>query len=203
MAGETSFRAEVLRKAIHLGSLIIPLFAYYNDKLDTLIFLTGLLALSLFIEWGRYHQPQMKYLIDRYFSFLYRGFERDGSFTFRKLTGATWMLVSAIITFSLFPREIAVAAFSFLVLGDTAAALIGKRFGTWRFGKKKKSIEGTIAFFAICTIVVLCIPELSLLIGCLGALTAALAEALIPDVDDNFSVPLSASIVMSLLAALL
>lgn len=86
-----------------------------------------------------------------------------------------------------------------LALADSAAALVGRRLGTARYGGPGgKSLEGSTAFFATtlgCTIAPLCVdPELRaaqvLLVSLSVALLATLTEAVSRHGLDNLSVPL-------------
>ena len=118
-------------------------------------------------------------------------------------TGATYILLSVCLTVALFTKPIAVAALAFIMVGDTLAALVGRRFGRHRFGHK--SVEGSLACLAGTVAVALVVPGLPLTVGLIGALVAAIAEAIPFGIDDNVTVPLisgaSMSIVTGILAA--
>jgi dolichol kinase len=60
------------------------------------------------------------------------------------LTGASWVLISAVLTVLIFPKVIAVIAFIILIISDISAALVGRKWGRTKLGKK--SLEGTLAF---------------------------------------------------------
>jgi dolichol kinase len=98
---------------------------------------------------------------------------------------------------------------SLLAVGDTAAALAGKRFGRHRYQSFGgiKSVEGSAAFLLVAVLVVFALaqalqvslPPSGLLAFCL-ALT--LVEAVSGYGSDNLSIPLSAVIVLADPAAL-
>lgn len=198
-----SYGAELGRKAFHLTSLSVPIIAWFLPRLDTILMLTVLCALSLIADIERFRPGVIGDLIRKYLNFMIRPHERDARGGLKSLTGSTWMLISAIITFAIFPKPVAVAAFSMLILCDTAAALIGRRFGRIRFGPRKKSLEGSLAFFIVGVIITFFVPQLPLPAGIAGALVATIAEALPWEIDDNFSVPLSAGLVMVLVMSIL
>jgi phytol kinase len=98
-----------------------------------------------------------------------------------------------------------------LALADSAAALVGRRFGASRYGgPNAKSVQGSVAFFSIalgCTGVPLCIySELRLsqivLISFSVALLATLAEAVSRHGLDNLTVPLLTLVLVRTLPSL-
>ena len=76
-----------------------------------------------------------------------------------------------------------------IILGDFAAALVGRRFGRHRFGGNR-SWEGSLAFLVAATIPVFLIPGLPVGIGIAAALLATFVEAFSRVIDDNLSVPI-------------
>jgi dolichol kinase len=98
-----------------------------------------------------------------------------------------------------------------LMVGDGAAALVGRRYGRHRYPfvlAASKSLEGSAAFLltALLTALPLALaappghPPLTPAQLGLGALTATLAEALDLPANDNVRVPLVAGLVMTLMA---
>lgn len=103
---------------------------------------------------------------------------------------------------------IAFAAYAILGIGDAASALVGVAYGRAKLlWNRKKSAEGTLAGLAagfLAGIVMASIPyvfvgspvpPLLLPVVIVGATAGALAET-IPDVEDNFVVPLAAAAAM-------
>ena len=91
----------------------------------------------------------------------------------------------------------AVLALSFLILGDTAAAIVGKSVGRVRiFGK---TLEGSLACFAVCYGLTAIMPGIPFPVGLIGAAVATVFELLPIPLDDNFRIPLSAGFAMELL----
>lgn len=110
---------------------------------------------------------------------------------------------------------IAFGAYAILGIGDAASALVGVAYGRTKLvWNRKKSAEGTLAGllagflagvvmasipYAFAQLVV---PPLILVVVLVGATAGALAET-IPDVEDNFVVPLAAAAAMWGAASLL
>ena len=63
------------------------------------------------------------------------------------ITGATYMLIAALVVYVLYGKEVAIPVMLFLSLGDPAAALVGRRMPGPRI--RGKSPLGTAAFIGV------------------------------------------------------
>ena len=122
-----------------------------------------------------------------------RGHELKG-----KLTGATWVIIGSLITITIFSKNVAVIALIFMSLGDTAAGLIGQKFGKHKVGNK--SWEGFLGGLIVCFIIAIIFPFLPLKISLSGALAAMIMELLPIPLDDNFKIPLGSGAIMMMLS---
>jgi len=123
---------------------------------------------------------------------------------FTSLTGGSYLMLASLVCALIFGasaggRGVFIAAISFLVLGDTVAAIVGLSVGRVRFFRK--TLEGTLAGLAACITVawvVSVLPRLDLPlgIGILGAVSASVVEALPIEVNDNVVVPLLSGAIM-------
>ena len=86
-----------------------------------------------------------------------------------------------------------------MVVGDTVAALVGRRWGRIRL--LDKSLEGSLGCFFACLIVGWVYPgtDVTWPMIVVGAFTATLFEFLPIPMDDNLRMSLSAGFAMSLL----
>lgn len=187
--------AELKRKSIHLASLAIPVAYYFTPDTWTRTWERALLAaviLSLAIEVFRLHHPRTRNIFRHFFGELLRNHE-DAS-----LLGSTYLLIACLLTIHLFPKPVAVLALSFLIVGDTVAAIVGKSFGRIRL-LGGKTVEGSIACFAVCYGMTRLMPDIPAPVGLVGALVATVFELLPIPLDDNFRIPLSAGFAMELL----
>ncbi|MGD0591882.1 MAG: diacylglycerol/polyprenol kinase family protein [Bacteroidota bacterium] len=186
------YRYEIVRKGIHLFSLSIPTIYFFISQQLALCLLLPITAAFIGIDTARYYIPAVSRWFYRWFGWLLRRHETD---TNRKqLTGASNVLISACLCVLLFPKVIAINAFTILIISDTTSALVGRRFGRHRF--LAKSLEGSLAFFVSAAIVILIAPKVSRLpaeyvIGIIAAAIGAVVEALPIRIDDNLSIPLA------------
>ncbi len=203
MPGDIDFRAEVLRKGIHLCSLSIPVLYCYLSKQMALQLLVPVTLAFLTVDVLRYLHPSIGRLFYTVFGRMLRRHEVNGRT--RTLNGASYVLLSATLCVIFFPKIIVVTSFAILIISDTAAALIGRRFGKHRF--YHKSLEGSSAFVVSAVLVVLFTPKVAYLpmeyvIGILAGIVGAIAEILSYNIlDDNVAIPLSIGGVMWLLYA--
>jgi len=137
------------------------------------------------------------------FNRMLREKEKQASF---RLSGAPYLIGSALMCIMLFPTVIAMTGFAVMLIGDTVAALIGRRFGRHPINAGTKSLEGSISFCVAGFAIVLFFfftcaqPMLFLVSGGIGVVMAALAEAYENRIhlDDNFSIPLAVGVCLSL-----
>jgi len=198
-ASQIPFSQELWRKATHLGAMIIP-GGYYLlalSKLQMLAVMIPIAVLMILIDISRLRNWSFWYRFAcRIGGRMVRGHETAGDFT-----GATYILLSVCFTVAFYSRPIAVAALSFIIVGDTLAALIGRKFGRHWFGRK--SVEGSLGCLLGTVLVALLVPELTLTVALVGAVVATVAEALSTKIDDNITVPILAGLAMTLLSKVL
>ena len=198
------YKSEVLRKAIHLFSLSIPTVYYFITKELALSILVPLTIFSLLVDYGRYYSKPLAEIINKIFGFIMRKHEKDAKK--KNLNGATYVLLSAVIVILIFPKVFVVTAFAVLIIGDSTAALIGRKFGKRKF--LLKSLEGTLAFFFFSFLVVLLSPKVEgslaeYLIGFAAVAVGSIAENISGEwADDNFMIPITMCITMWILYAL-
>ena len=190
--GTIQYKDELFRKLIHLTSLSISI-VYYFITAETAALILGILAgVALVIDLGRYLHPETGKIFYKLFGFLLRKHELDH--TKKNLNGATYVLISALISVLIFPKVIFISAFSILIISDSLAALVGRKFGKHKF--LSKSLEGTLTFFVSACIVILFTPKVGgffdeYLIGFIAAFVGAIVENIsFKLVDDNLSIPL-------------
>ncbi len=148
-----------------------------------------------------FHAPTFR-LYTRIFGGMLRDHEKDA----RKITfnGATWVLISATLCVALFPKVLAITAFAILIISDTTAALVGRRYGTRRY--RDKSLEGSKRLRRsrprswCCARPSIAGLPAEYFIGIAGGVVGALAEIFSFEIiDDNFAIPVSIAAAMWLM----
>ncbi|MFH1894110.1 MAG: diacylglycerol/polyprenol kinase family protein [Candidatus Zixiibacteriota bacterium] len=182
---------ESLRKATHLFALVIPIGYLLTDKQVSLLVLIPLAALFILFDTARLRGWSLWHFVSRIWGPLIRPQEDC------RYTGASYIMFSTVLTVVMFPKPVAICALSFIIIGDTAGALIGRKWGRHRF--RNKSYEGSLAFFVFSLIPALYLPELPFWLISVGAVVATVTEALSSEIDDNLSVPLVSGLAMHLL----
>ncbi len=199
-----SYSAELRRKALHLGALVIPAGILVLGRAAALWVLVPLAAVAVALDVLRLRVRAVHRFIEWVFAPIMRPEEQPPFGGPVVINGATWMCVTAALCALLFPASIAAASLAMLMVGDGAAAVVGRRFGRTRYPFSEKSVEGSLAFFV--TGLVAAIPfgagALSMPVLAAGALTAAAVEALPLPLNDNLRVPLAAGAAMLLLHGL-
>ncbi len=200
---EISFYNEFRRKAIHLFALTIPIGYFLLPKTPSLLILSPFVVGAIMIDIVRLRKLPLHGFLNRLLGSILRDHEEED------FAGASYILSASFLSILLFHKSVAMAAISFIILGDIAAALIGRRFGKTKipwsltkvnpFGNDRKSLEGSLSCLLMCLVVAMVIPQLPLWIGIIGAVTATVAEGVSLPINDNFSVPLLSGLCMQLL----
>lgn len=199
--GTIHYRDELVRKLIHLFSLSIPIIYYFTPRSDGILILSILTFVALVLDLARYLSRAVGKIFYKIFGFLLRKHELDSRK--KNLNGATYVLISALICVILFPKVLFITAFTILIISDTMAALIGRKFGKHKF--LSKSLEGTLAFFISASIVVFFTPKFEYLpaeylIGLIAAAVGAIVENIsFGFADDNLAIPISIGFTMWIL----
>jgi dolichol kinase len=165
----------------------------------------ALLAVSIDILSKSGHTAAQKF-IHGYFGSMLRKHELKKNKLI--LNGASWVLISAVLTVLIFPKVIAIVAFMILIVSDISAALIGRKWGKTKLGKK--SLEGTIAFILSGFIVVVVVGNIFgagyhyYIAGFVGAIVGGIGELYAKQLklDDNLSIPMGVGITMLAFAKL-
>ena len=203
---EISFYNEFRRKAIHLFALSIPIGYSLLPKTPSLLILAPFVLGAIGIDIIRLKRLPLHGMLNRLLGSILREHES------RDFAGSSYILSASFLTILLFEKAAAVAAISFIILGDIAAAMIGRKFGKTkiRFSlartdsnrNNQKSLQGSLSCLIACLAVAAVVPYLPLWVGLVGALAATVAEGINLPIDDNFSVPLVSGLIMHILLLL-
>lgn len=197
------------RKFFHLfnGTLGFYLYVYSGfQKSHVLLFLLGCVLVSLLCDLARIFSARFRGVFTGQFSELMRDYELTG------LTSATKGLGMALVVLLTCPEKVGILVMLFITYGDTAGGIVGPIWGRHRINAHA-TWEGCAAVFAVCAastayaFVFLfsdaaLIPTTFVLLVSAAGLIGALSESVLPQYDDNVTVPLlSAPALWLLLAA--
>lgn len=195
------YRQEVLRKAVHLSSIWMPASLFYlpewfggPGRWFNVIMFGTFAVLNVLIEIAVFRGvPFVTPLYKKLFGKMARE-SKPGEFRF---SGAPPMYASACLTALCFEHRVAACAFTILILSDTSAALIGRKWGRHRFSNGK-SLEGSLAFLLSGWIIAACYCAAGSLPGSvlavwLGAVAVSCVAEFFNEqihLDDNFTISL-------------
>lgn len=186
---------EIKRKMIHLSSLWIPIIYIYKDQEFMLKLLIILSIIALIIDILRKIITPLNNLVNIIIGDLMRENEKTAS----SFSGATYLYISSALTVYFFSKETAIFALFILMISDSFAALIGKKFGKVKL--MDKSLEGSISFALSAMIIYYILNvyfnfSLPLIASIFAILASTIAELFAKRIriDDNFIIPLAIGI---------
>jgi len=188
-----SVQQEIKRKSLHFLTILYPLLYNIVSYNTAVIVSASLVIIDLTLETIRLLYPSVNRFLLKLFEGTHREKEKENVSTL------IWTLSGAFLTIFLFPENKSIVTLSllYLTLGDSVAALIGIKFGKIKLGSRGKSLEGSLAFFAVaflCSIFFVKI-EYAFITAFLGAAI----EFLPLPVDDNFILPIFTAGLISIL----
>ena len=121
-----------------------------------------------------------------------------------RVNSSTWFVTGLLLIALAFPRTACTAAVMALAVGDTAASLVGRRWGRTRL-RNGRSLEGTAAFALVAGAASTLTLRVSypmawtqaLLMGAVAGVAGALTELSSERLDDNFSIPVTVAAVLT------
>ena len=99
---------------------VIPVLGIFLGDTTMVILLAVLSGLALLVETARVRLPTLNRLLVQRLRILLKETED------RRVTGATYIAISALVAFLIFDKPVAIMALFFLALGDPVAALVGQ-----------------------------------------------------------------------------
>ena len=186
-----TYRQEIYRKFIHLSSSVMALALWYFGKETFLPWLIGVAIIIPLLDYGRHHIDLLSRIYNYFFIIFTRPIE------YRNLSGASWVVIGAALTTIIFNENTAIIGLLVLSLADSAAAIIGLKFGNTHLFNK--SLEGSVAFFIVALLIVFYLSPAFFLIN-LIAVSSATAVELFSTVrmNDNLFIPIVTASVLTL-----
>jgi dolichol kinase len=183
-------RSSALRKLIHVAGTTLPAAGWLLSYGIALGLAGGLLAASLAVELARRACPTVNGILWRLLPAVFRDGEEQ------RILGSTWLAAGALSTLLAFGVDVGGTALLFLMWGDPAAELAGRRWGP---PDQRKTHAGSLG----CLIACLLAGAVGIYAGGLrpgavlaGALVAVAVERRSPLPDDNVWIPVLSGLVI-------
>jgi len=185
------YHQEINRKLLHLSSSSIPFMLWYFGK-DS--FQPWIIAIAIILPILDYGRRNNKFLY-RIYSKLFTGFTRPIEQGI--LSGASWVIIGAAITICIFNENSAIIGLLVLSIADSAAAIIGIKFGKTQL--YSKSLEGSAAFFITATIIVFSLSSAAAYINFIAVIAATVVELFsTPRINDNLLIPMVLALILTI-----
>ena len=185
-----SYNQEVYRKIIHIFSSSIAILLYILGKDILLPYL--LLSAIIFpgFDFARKYIP----IIKKIYFMLFRNVTRPQEY--QNLSGASWVFIGAACTLFLFNENVTIIALLVMSISDSAAAIIGIRYGKTKLFNK--SLEGSIAFFISASIIIFSLSPALFIVNMVAVFIAVVIELFAtPMLNDNLFIPVSIAFVLT------
>jgi dolichol kinase len=184
---------EIKRQLFHLLGIIAVLLTYVIPKFLFILTLLFFFVLASTLCLFRPLSHKLRFL-KNLFDYLHN-FARAEERRLRIYFGLSTFFFSAFITMLVFGTEIFRIAILVLAVGDAFSTLIGAHFGSHALPYNKiKSWEGMFA--GMITAFLACLFLLPWPLAAAAAVIGMIVESLPLKLNDNFTIPLSVSIVM-------
>jgi dolichol kinase len=184
-----SAAVNVARKIWHSLGIIVPV-VYWSGWLarETILWIVGVALIVLgVVEVLRFTLPPVQRAFAFVFGLLLRDEEMKGPH------GSLYFLSGVFVCVLLFPKHLACVGLVYLAVGDTAAEVVGRRFGRVKL-LGPKTLEGSAACFVSSAAVGLFLLPWPLAL--VGAAAATLFELFGTGNVDNATIPVGAAAAM-------
>ena len=146
MYDSLNYRQEIYRKLIHLSSSCIPFMLWYFGKNAFQPWIVSCAIILPILDYLRRYNKFLHRIYNNLFITFTRPIEQG------ILSGASWIIIGSAVTIFIFNENTAIIGLLVLSISDSAAAIIGIKFG--RTQLFSKSLEGSSAFFITSIIIV-------------------------------------------------
>ncbi len=190
--------AEIKRKLFHLCGLVYVIGLIYLPRDRYLMLLFLLLTVEFIFEIVRIKFATINERCVRTFGGILRPSEQN------RLSGVFWMLLGVTVVANLLkPVSLATVSLLYLLFGDAAASLVGKRVGGLRWPNSEKSLAGSAACFVMCVFIGNAMIKTTYGWSwvVIGAAVATAVEVLNAGVNDNFLIPVASAVTFLLLGS--
>jgi len=194
------------RKLYHMlsGLICVALYAFVFNREQTLLILSGVGGIWIAADLLRLRVPAINNLTMQLFGRIMRREE------LKRLSANTFYILGMYFVVFFFSKPVVLLSVLCLAVGDPVAAVVGTLVGRHPL-VGKKSLEGAVANFLITGSAIFLMGlvyfqlslERGLVLAGIGGLVSVFAELTPLPVNDNFSIPLIAGTLFTLVNAIL
>ena len=198
---------EAARKFLHLLALTLPVFAWQVGGALAFKIIGPLALVMTLADILRTRVLFVNQLVDRLFGAMMRTAERPALGDSIRFNGATWVFLAFSLMLFVFETRVAVVAFIIFLVGDAAAAILGRAVGKYHWGRSGCTLEGSAAYLSFGLLAAVIVGGGGVLPGLLyvfpfgalfiTALIAAATEMSPIPINDNLSAPVVSAIGLS------
>ncbi len=186
-----NYRQEIYRKLIHLSSSCIPFMLWYFGKDTFQPWIISCAIILPILDYGRRHNKFLYRIYSNLFITFTRPIEQG------ILSGASWVIIGAAVTIFIFNENTAIIGLLVLSIADSAAAIVGIKFGKTQLFSK--SLEGSAAFFITTTIIVFSLSSAAAYINFIAVIAATVVELFsTPRINDNLLIPMVLALILTI-----
>ena len=187
-----TYRHEVYRKYVHISSCsTIAFLLWYWGKDIFLPYILVVAILFAILDFLRKHILFIKHISITLFGKVIRSYE------LHVLSGASWVFIGAGSTIYLFNEKVALIALLVIGISDSAAALVGIKYGNTRFFNK--SLEGSLAFFVSTYLIILVMSSPSYTLLLITTITVTTVELFsTKKLNDNILIPIATALILTI-----
>jgi len=186
-----NYRQEIYRKIIHLSSSCIPFMLWYFGKDTFQPWIISCAIILPILDYGRRHNKFLHRIYSNLFITFTRPIEQG------ILSGASWVIIGAAVTIFIFNENTAIIGLLVLSIADSAAAIVGIKFGETQL--YSKSLEGSAAFFITATIIVFSLSPAAFYINFIAVIAATVVELFsTPRINDNLLIPMVLALILTI-----
>lgn len=194
------YSGEIARKALHVVAMIIPASMLLIDRELGLAILGPCAAAAMWLDRYRLRNPVVSEWLRANLGFMMRADECDTSEDRVFFNGATWVMLTAFLLLLVFPAQYAAPGMVIAMLADAAAALVGRKCGRIKWPGGSRTVEGTLAFFAIGALSAVFFPSVPWPDKLAAVALAGLVEIPPLKINDNLLLPFVAATVLWVMA---
>jgi len=186
-----NYHQEIYRKLIHLSSSCIPFMLWYFGKDTFQPWIISCAIILPILDYGRRHNKFLYRIYSNLFITFTRPIEQG------ILSGASWVIIGAAVTIFIFNENTAIIGLLVLSIADSAAAIVGIKFGKTQL--YSKSLEGSAAFFITAIIIVFSLSPAAFYINFIAVIAATVVELFsTPRINDNLLIPMVLALILTI-----